>query len=226
MDSAGLIRTRIEQCEAQGIEILCCPEGVLGGLADCSGSPLDFAITVEPGGPCPPLTSFASATVTTIVGFTELSGDGKLFNSAAVLHRGRIIGIYRKLFPAINRSVYAPGCATPVFQVASLTFGIVICNDSNYPDPARRMAESGATVIFVPTNNGLPAGCAHARIAAKAREVDIATAVANKAWVIRADVAGEIGGQVSYGSSGIVDPNGVVVASARPMSEDLIVADI
>ena len=45
-------------------------------------------------------------------------------------------------------------------------------------------------------------------------------------WVIRADVAGRTDELVSYGSSGIVDPDGMVVQSARQLSDDLIVAEI
>ena len=45
-------------------------------------------------------------------------------------------------------------------------------------------------------------------------------------WVIRADVAGRAGERVSYGSSGIVDPAGTVLQSARRLAEDLLVADI
>ncbi|MDO8678806.1 MAG: hypothetical protein Q7R30_09620 [Acidobacteriota bacterium] len=40
----------------------------------------------------------------------------------------------------------------PVFRVGGLAFGIVICNDANYRDPARIMASQGASVLFVPTN--------------------------------------------------------------------------
>ncbi|MPY86911.1 MAG: hypothetical protein GEU99_03220 [Luteitalea sp.] len=43
---------------------------------------------------------------------------------------------------------------------------------------------------------------------------------------MRADVAGRTDELVSYGSSEIVDPDGMVVQSARPLSEDLIVAEI
>ena len=60
----------------------------------------------------------------------------------------------------------------------------------------------------------------------EARNVDIATAVENRIWVIRADVAGRNGELVSYGSSGIVDPVGTVVQSARELCDDLIVAEI
>ena len=45
-------------------------------------------------------------------------------------------------------------------------------------------------------------------------------------WVIRADVAGRTDELVSYGSSSIVDPDGMVVTAAKQLSEDLIVADI
>ena len=45
-------------------------------------------------------------------------------------------------------------------------------------------------------------------------------------WVIRADVAGRTNGLVSYGSSGIVDPDGMVAQSARELGEDLVVAQI
>jgi predicted amidohydrolase len=44
-----------------------------------------------------------------------------------------------QLYPAINRSIYDAGDQMPVFRVGGLMFGIMICNDSNYPDPARVM---------------------------------------------------------------------------------------
>ena len=164
--------------------------------------------------------------MTTIVGFTELADTNRLYNSAAVFQRGSVAGVYRKLHPAINRSVYEAGSQTPVFRAGDLTFGILICNDSNFPDPARRMAAHGATALFVPTNNGLPASKAGAEIAGEARKADIARSVENRMWVIRADVAGRTGELVSHGSSGIVDPEGRVVRVARPLSEDLVVAEI
>jgi predicted amidohydrolase len=112
----------------------------------------------------------------------------------------------------------------PVFQVGDLTFGILICNDSNYLEPARTMASKGATALFIPTNNGLPR--VKADVAGHARNVDIARATENRVSVIRADVAGRTDGLVSYGSSGIVNSNGMVLQSARRLHEDLIVADL
>jgi predicted amidohydrolase len=225
-DALGLIRTRVEWCEVAGVTILCCPEAILGGLADYGGHPAAFAIAADAGQLDAVLAPLASDTVTTIVGFTELAERGRLYNSAAVFQRGSVAGVYRKLYPAIHRSVYEAGREVPVFQVGELTFGIVICNDSNYFEPARRMGARGATALFVPTNNGLPPTRADAGLVAQARNVDVARAVENSMWVIRADVAGRTNELVSYGSSGIVDPDGRVVRSARELSEDLIVAEI
>lgn len=92
--------------------------------------------------------------------------------------------------------------------------------------PARLIAAAGATALFVPTNNGLPPAKARAALVTQARCVDVSKAVDNGLWVIRADVAGRTRELVSYGSSGIVDPHGRVVQTARAMSEDLLVADI
>ena len=224
MEALDLIRARVEWCEAAGVAILCCPEAILGGLADYADHPNRFAIAADQLDSA--LASLRSDTVTTIVGFTELAEEGQLYNSAAIFQRASVVGLYRKLHPAINASVYEAGREVPIFQVGGLTLGIVICNDSNYPEPARLIAARGATALFVPTNNGLPPKRASVELVAEARNVDIARAVENSMWVIRADVAGRTDELLSYGSSGIVDPNGTVVQSARQLHDDIIVAEI
>ncbi len=226
MDALDLVRTQVKRCESECVTILCCPEAILGGLADNHPNPSQFAITANSATLKTALSPLASETVTTIIGFTELGDGGRIYNSAAVFQRGEIVGLYRKLYPAIRRSVYSAGHGVRVFRIGEFTFGIAICNDSNHPELARLMAEQGATVLFVPTNNGLPANRNGAELAAKARECDLANAVENGMCVIRADVAGHAGELISYGSSEIVDPEGIVVRSARPMTEDLVIADI
>jgi len=226
MEVLSLIREQVDWCEANGVEILCCPEGVLGGLADYVSRPKDIAIDVEGGQLQALLAPLASDRVTTILGFTEIGGGGRLYNSAAVFHQGSVLGIYRKLYPAINKSVYEAGDKMPVFTVGDLTFGIIICLDSNYYEPARIMASRGAAALFVPTNNGLPPAKGGPELVAQARNVDIARAIENSVSMIRADVAGRTESLVSYGSSGIVDPDGMVLQAARQLGPDLIVAEI
>lgn len=224
MEALDLIRQRVAWCEEEGIEILCCPEAVLGGLADYAADPGDIAIDVEGGQLDDVLAPLASDRVTSIVGFTEVDAAGRLYNAAAVLHRGVVVGLYRKRHPAIRTSVYQPGDRTPIFWIGGLAFGILICNDSNHPEVAGSMAAQGAAVLFVPTNNGLP--LEKADVVEDAQRVDVALAGENGVWVVRADVAGQAGGRVSYGSSAIVAPDGRVLRCAQRLAEDLLVAEI
>jgi predicted amidohydrolase len=226
IDVIELTRERVRECEANGTSVLCCAEAILGGLADFNDNAGRFAIRIDDGQLASVLTPLASETVTSIVGFTELGGDGGLYNAAAVFQCGCVTGVYRKIHPAIRRSVYAPGYETPVFRAGELTFGIVICNDSNYPDLAGRMIARGATALFIPTNNSLPNKRASLTLNAAARSTDIALATENRIWVIRADVAGGNGNLTCFGCSEIVNPQGKVVQEARLQQPDLLVADI
>src|SRR5258708_38498442 len=76
MDALGLIRSRVKWCEAEDVAILCCPEAILGGLADYSRHPTQFAIATDAGQLETALAPLASDTVTTIIGFTELADGG------------------------------------------------------------------------------------------------------------------------------------------------------
>ena len=78
----------------------------------------------------------------------------------------------------------------------------------------------------MPTNNGLPPTKAGPEIVAHARNVDIARAVENSVSVVRADVTGRALNLVSYGSSEIIDPDGMTLVSAEFLQSDLIIADI
>ena len=216
-----LIRERVRRCEVDGVSILCCPEAVLGGLADYAADP--GAIAIERGALHNVLAPLASNSVTTIVGFTELA-DGLFFNSAAVLHRGVVMGIYRKRHPALRRSIYAAGDEAGVFTVGDVVLGILICNDSNYPELARHAAARGATLLVVPTNNALPPE--RADVVADARRVDTACAIHHRIAVVRADVTGRTDGLVSYGSTGITASDGSLVQTAHALTAEVVVADL
>src|SRR4051794_22055424 len=96
MDALELIRIQVRRCEAAGISFLCCPEAILGGLADYHPDPSRIAIAAHTDMLKRTLLPLASDTVTSIVGFTELGEDGRIYNSAAVFWRGEIAGLYRK----------------------------------------------------------------------------------------------------------------------------------
>ncbi len=226
MEAIGLIAEQVKVCEAAGVEILCCPEAVLGGLADYSDDPADLAIDVGSGQLRTRLSPLASDSVTTIVGFTEAGTDGRWFNSAAVFSQNEVVGVYRKMHPAINRSVYTAGAAAELFKVGSLVFGIAICRDSTFAELVQGMVASGATAVFVPTNNALAPAKGGAEVVAHARQTDAQRATEGGIWVVRADVAGRINGLESYGSSAITGCDGSVRQVARQLQPDLLIADI
>jgi predicted amidohydrolase len=223
MDAIDLMRRQVKACESRGVAILCGPEAALGELADDARGPAEIAI--KAGGPLEAVLSpQASDSVTTIVGFTEVTAEGNLYNAAAVYHRGAVVVVYRKHHPAIRHSIYRPGNGAPVLTVGGLTFGIIICNDSNFPEPARTLASRGAEALFVPSRNAHPPG--RAAVVADARRADAALARELGLTVIRADVAGRAAGRVSYGSTGVTAPDGTILRSTRPFAEDLIVTDL
>ena len=45
LEAVDLIRTRVEWCESLGLVILCCPEAILGGLADYARTPANSRLT-------------------------------------------------------------------------------------------------------------------------------------------------------------------------------------
>jgi predicted amidohydrolase len=225
-DVVRRLAAQVAECEAAGVEVLCCPEGVIGGLADYV-EPADRLVFPAGGTElADALAPLASDTVTTIVGYTERDAAGRLFNVAAVFHRGAVVGRYRKLHPAIRRSVYTAGEEAPVFTIGPLTFGILICRDSTFDEPARAMASRGATALFIPTNNGLPVDRAHQEVADDARRTDLALATLHGVSVVRADVTGDASGLRSHGSTAIVGPAGRLLASAAAREAGLVIAEI
>jgi predicted amidohydrolase len=223
-DALALLRRRLVQCESEGVEILCCPETLIGGLADYSDDP--FKAAIPSSDILRSLGPVTGARLTVIVGFTELSNDGRLYNSAAVVSHGTLEGVYRKLHPAIRRSVYHPGTDSPVFRAQGMSFGVLICYDSTFPHLGTDLASRGARVLFVPTNNALPASRTSDGLLAEAQACDVALATENGCWVVRADVAGVVGDLRSEGSSSITSPTGRTVSTGRPFEEDLLVVEL
>ena len=222
MAALELIGERVRWCEAEGVDLLLCPEGVLGGLADDVARPSEIAIDAGSGDLAKLLRPLSSATVTTILGFSEASG-GALYNSA-VVYGGDVVGLYRKRHPARRASVYSAGTESPVFTVGDLRFGMMICNDTNFPDLATDMVARGARLLLVPSNNALRSEIAD--VVELTRAVDVETARRCGVPVIRADVAGRTESRVAFGTSAIIGAGGDVIRVGTPFAEDLLVADL
>lgn len=100
------------------------------------------------------LTELAAVTnnITALVGYPEKAG-ADVYNSVAVLSGGQCIHIARKMYLP-NYSVFdekryfIPGDTSTVFTVKGVPLGICICEDIWYPEPARKVVDSGAKLIL------------------------------------------------------------------------------
>lgn len=72
-----------------GVQVLCCPEGILGGLADYARRPDEIAIDVQNGQLERLLTPIASETVTTILGAHRGRRPGAALQLRGSLSEGR-----------------------------------------------------------------------------------------------------------------------------------------
>ncbi len=159
-----------------------------------------------------------------MVGFNELR-DGQLYNTVAVIEKGRILGRYSKAMP-IHR-YFVPGREFPVFEKKGLTFGVVICADGGYIEPARILALKGAKLIFAPHFNFVSDPIQHYQMV---RNDHIARAIENGVYFLRANnvVPGrslegmrDLG--YGYGDSYLLNPNGQTVAAAGLYDEYLMI---
>lgn len=91
-----------------------------------------------------------------VIGIPEKAENDKVYNSALWMGRdGRIRHIYRKdhLWGSIERSVFDEYCGDQYVTVSclGLNFGVLVCFDIEFVEPARILALKGCDCILVPT---------------------------------------------------------------------------
>ena len=87
-----------------------------------------------------------------ILGFPEQGEQGKLYNSAAVLHEGEIQAIYRKnVLPNYGvfdeKRYFTEGCESCIFEIKGIAAGLTICEDIWAPGTVERTRQAGAQLI-------------------------------------------------------------------------------
>lgn len=222
---ADLVLAFLDRARADGVELVCCPEALIGELANETDgdTPSTVALSVADGELEAAIAPLLGWAMTIVVGFTERSADGQLHNAAAVISDTTISGIYRKTYP--GNSVCVAGTDLPIFDHDGVPFGVLICNDAHYIEPSRILAAKGAQLLIVPVHGGHRPAKENAW-RARGTNVLIARAVENGIPLVAADVAGWQGERVCHGTTAIIDAQGTVVAAAQPLEEDFIVADV
>lgn len=217
------VRKGLAQAVDAKLDIVSFPEGFLTGYFLKGEDARAHCFSID--GPEMKRVRDATADCDTVllVGFNELR-DGKLFNTVAVVERGKLLGRYSKALP--YEGYFEPGREFTVFEKKGLTFGIVICSDGGYIEPTRILALKGARLIFAPHFNFIAAPVQHYQTV---RSDHVARAVENGVYFLRANnvVSGtQLEGMRSagqgYGDSYLLDPNGQIVAAAGLFHEHLM----
>ena len=218
----------LEWAEARGLEVVSFPECGLTGYFDREEPTRRHALRRDG----PEIRSFLEQTghfrATVIAGFNEARGED-LYNTALVAERGNLLGTYSKAFAYMP--FHKRGREFPVFERGDLKFGIVICADGGYVEPARILALQGARVIFSPHYNYIRQRDLINHFQ-KVRSDHVARAVENSVWFLRGNNV--VHGRdekfstdgVGYGDSYLIDPFGEMVVRSRRHVEDFIEADI
>ncbi|NQD86468.1 carbon-nitrogen hydrolase family protein [Paenarthrobacter sp. CM16] len=153
-----------------------------------------------------------------VVGTTETNPVGLPFNTVVALDaRGSVHATYRKVhlydaFGYTESSGVSPGTITPpeLLVFGALRLGMLTCYDLRFPESARYLVDAGANVLLIPAMWIVGPGKEdHWSTLIRARAIE------NTAYVIAANQTGPL----ATGYSVMVDPFGVVMASAGEAPE-------
>ncbi|BBB68487.1 amidohydrolase [Undibacterium sp. YM2] len=216
------LRTDLQWCQEQGVELALFPECYLLGYSSDAQTIARRAIAIDSPVFKQALQQLSAFNTDLILGFFEQRVAG-IYNSAAVLRQGQLMGVYAKRHP--NERGIMAGSASPVFARSGWSYGINICNDANYPACAAELRQQGARLLCYPLNNMLAPATAE-KWRSKSIDNLRQRAMETGCWLVSADVVGEHEGKISHGCTCIVAPDGRVVARVAEGQEGVAVFDI
>jgi predicted amidohydrolase len=148
-----------------------------------------------------------------------------LYNSAAFIGPdGALIGVYQKAHAALQeKHVFAGGSTAAVFPSALGSVAINICYDVRFPELARTQALRGAEILVTiwaasEQPGDVPSDSVIVRCRSRAME--------NLFYVLGCNRSGCDGGQVFFGRSVIVAPNGETLASSDNAEDEVLRATL
>ena len=244
------ILTMLEQAEQRGVVVLVFPELCLTGYT-CADLFLHQPLQQAALAGLEEILSHAAKRFSGIVVLgLPLAVHSQLFNCAAVLSQGRLLGIVPKSYLPTYREFYeqrwfAPAQAAPASDVAlfgtripfgndllfqadtwdDLSIGVEICEDLWVPQPpSSRQAVEGATVLV--NLSGSNEGTSKAAYRRQLVTSQAARCIA--AYVYSACGLGESTTDLAFGGHCLIAENGILLAESAPFSdsETLLVADI
>jgi predicted amidohydrolase len=218
----------VEEAGRMGARIVCLPEtGLPGHRSQARPVPDVPAEALEAA-----LDRVADAArrtgVVTIVGAERPTPAGREITAVVFDADGTRLGLQAKTqIDPTEEPNYIPGTGRRVFVVAGVTFGIAICHEAfRYPEITRSLVLAGAQVVFAPHYVTTDDGSLPARWGDPANPYNekalMLRALENTVFVVASNVAGPDQGSIS----GIIGPDGALVASLEYGRVGVVVADV
>jgi predicted amidohydrolase len=178
------------------------------------------------------------------LGYAELTPEGRHFNTAILVGRdGHLVGKYRKVhlpghaefdparsFQHLEKRYFEPGdLGFPVWRALGGIVGLCICNDRRWPETWRVLGLQGVELVGLgfntPSVNSQKASEGPAQRMAQHRLSLQAGAYQNSTWVVATAKCGVEDGHALMPGTMIVNPDGEIVAEAKTLDDELVVAD-
>ncbi|MDP3791895.1 MAG: NAD+ synthase [Candidatus Omnitrophota bacterium] len=164
--------------------------------------------------------------VAAIIGFADSKG-ANVYNAAAVIYKGRILGIYHKMllpnYGVFDEVRYFKQGKSPfIFKMDNIVFGLSICEDIWHKSgPVKMCALAGAQVMIAINSSPYHIG------KIKERENVIQKAAkSNKIFISYVNMVGGQDELVFDGRSMVANDKGRIIARAKAFEEELLFADI
>lgn len=158
--------------------------------------------------------------------------DGKLFNTAFLFTPSGEIHTQDKIHRTrLEKERWGTdhGDVLKVFQTPFAKIAILICYDIEFPELARRVAEEGAEIVFVPSCTDDRQGFLRVRYCCHARAIE------NQIYVAMTSTVGSLpvtGLRLHYGQASIITPSDFpfardgIAAEGVINEEQIVVADV
>jgi len=144
----------------------------------------------------------------------------RIYNSAAVIRPHQAIKMYYKNdLTEYDKKYFSKGNHMLSFKINGIRYGVLICRDQNNPFLA--LKHKKARMLFFLSSHYYNKEEAK-RKERKNKAFPIVRALENKIYVAKADAVGEQNGQISIGSTMVVNAEGYVIAEAQRHKEEML----
>jgi len=164
--------------------------------------------------------------IVAIIGFADKQGK-KVFNSAAIIFKGKIAAIYHKMllpnYGVFDEVRYFKFGDDPLlFRMDDIIFGVNICEDMWHKrGPIKEQAAGGAKIIISINSSPYHIGKIKER-----ERIIMENAKKNNVFISYTNIVGGQDELVFDGRSMIVNDKGRIIAGAKAFEEDLLISDI